>query len=123
MAYKALTHINLPFHNDGEGLRKKPGDTITKAELKEARQTDEDIQNLLTGDGYPSMTEDMDMDLHPAHRPVPANAPSVALMIEQAKQIVELQGDDAPAEVKKLAKLDHQHVVSGDAGRGQSNVG
>jgi hypothetical protein len=123
MAYKALTTINLPFHNGGAGLLKRPGDTITKAELKEAQQSDEDIAALLDGDGYPSMAEDMDMELHPSARPVPANAPSVALLIEQAKQIVEFQGDDAPAEVKRLAKLDHQHVVSGDAGRAQSDVG
>lgn len=40
--YKALAVINLPPDN-----RKEPGDLITKKELEEAGQTEEDIAKLI----------------------------------------------------------------------------
>jgi len=40
--YKALTYVNLPPDN-----RKAPGDPITEKELKDANQTEEDIESLI----------------------------------------------------------------------------
>lgn len=39
--------VNLPYHNDGAGLRKEPGDKISKAEMEEAQQTPESIAALI----------------------------------------------------------------------------
>lgn len=116
MPYKALTHVNLPFVEK----RFNPGDSIKKSELAEAQQTDEDIQKLIDNG---AISEDMNAELHRDHRPVDANMPTIAGVIEQAKMIFEAQGDDTPAEIKRLAKLDYQHVVAGDIGKGDSNAG
>lgn len=60
MAYKALTRIGLPVMEDrevhkgvvvpvptGDTVYKEPGDTITKKELTDAGQDDDDIASLL----------------------------------------------------------------------------
>jgi hypothetical protein len=60
MTYTALAVVQLPVMETrevhpgieaqiptGESIRKEPGDKITKAELSEAGQTDEDIKRLL----------------------------------------------------------------------------
>jgi hypothetical protein len=57
---KALTFIVL-----GEE-RFAPGDSITKTQLKDAGQTDEQVQQLIA-DG--ALGEDSD-ELHPDHQPV-----------------------------------------------------
>lgn len=67
MAYKALTHILLP----GTEVRKAPGETITKQEMKDAGQTDENIQQLLESG---TISEDMSVDVHPDHAPVEIEA-------------------------------------------------
>jgi hypothetical protein len=111
--HKVLTVIALPVLNDdgaatGETIRKEPGSTVTKAEWAKAGQTDEDIQNMLDAG---SISEDMDAELHPNHRPVPAGTTSLGQMVESARQMVELMGEEnVPAEIKKLAKLDYNHV-------------
>lgn len=124
--YKALTVISLPVLNEdgfatGETIRKEPGSTITKAEMKSAGQTDEDIKNM-TDAG--SISEDMDAELHPAHRPVPAGTTSLAAMVESARQMVETMGDNAPTEIKRLAKLDVQNVnANSDTAKGGDTRG
>lgn len=59
---KALTYLVLPPDN-----RKAPGDTVTKKELEDADQTQEDIDKLIKsgaiGDGP-------DTPLHKDHRPI-----------------------------------------------------
>jgi urease beta subunit len=60
MAYEVLEVVNLPVHEEkeihpgvkvnlptGEGVRKEPGDKITKAEFLEHGQTDDDIKKLI----------------------------------------------------------------------------
>jgi hypothetical protein len=118
--HKALTVIALPVLNEdgfatGETIRKEPGETITKAEWKEAGQSDEDVSELLASG---SISTDADAELHPNHRPVPAGATSLAAMVESAKAMVEAMGDDAPAEIKKLAKLDMKNVGSTESVKG-----
>ena len=61
MAYKALTYVNLPPDN-----RKAPGDPITKKELDEAGQTDEDIESLIKQRAIGKPTDPIDN----AHAPV-----------------------------------------------------
>ena len=111
--HKALTVIALPVLNEdgfatGETLRKEPGDTITKEEWKKAGQSEEDIKAMADAG---SISEDMDAELHPDHRPVPAGASSLAAMVESAKIMVELQGEaNVPAEIRRLAKMDMKNV-------------
>ena len=60
MAYKVLEVIGLPVMEKreihpgievdlptGESIRKEPGDTITKQELEDAGQTEDDVKRLL----------------------------------------------------------------------------
>lgn len=112
--YKALTVIALPVLTadgdpTGETIRKEPGSTITKKEWKDAGQTDEDFAAM---EAAGSISEDMDAELHPQSRPVPAGTASLAQMIEQAKQMVELLGEDAPEEIRALAE---KKVVNAEA--------
>ena len=60
--YKALTYINLPPDN-----RKAPGDRISEAELKEAGQTEENVEQLLKGK---AMSKDMEAKIDKAHDPI-----------------------------------------------------
>lgn len=120
--YKALTVIALPVLNEdgnatGETVRFEPGQTITKAKMSEAGQTDEDVKNM-TDAG--SISEDMDAEICPDNRPVPPGATSLGAMVENAKSMVELQGDSAPPEIKALAELDYRSVNSGEAAKGAS---
>lgn len=110
--HKVLSIVNLPPDN-----RKGPGDKITKAEWEacDPPQTEEDIQRLID-DG--AISEDMDAEIHPDHLPVDPSVPTIARMVENAKMLVEQLGDDAPAEVKKLANLDHSHITIKDTGNG-----
>lgn len=60
MAYEVLEVVALPLHEEreihpgikvdiptGESIRKEPGETITKAELDKAKQSDDDIKSLI----------------------------------------------------------------------------
>lgn len=125
--YKALTVISLPVLNEdgfatGETIRKEPGSTITKAEMSKAGQTDEDIKNMTKAG---SISEDMDAELHPAHRPVPAGTTSLAAMVESARQMIEVMGEgNVPTEIKRLAKLDVQNVnANSDTAKGGDTRG
>ena len=110
--HKALTYLNLPPAN-----RKAPGESISPEEwaATDPLQTEEDIQALIEGG---SISEDMDAELHPDHRPVPIGTPNIAQMIEGAKAIVAQQGDNAPKEIQRLARMEHTHVGAGDGGGG-----
>lgn len=113
---KVLTVVNLP----GIEVRKEPGDTITEQEWKDAGQTDEDREAMIKAG---SISEDMNAELHPNHRPVPPGAPSLGSMVENARDLAERLGDDTPKEVRALAKLDYQHVVADDSGKGTGKNG
>lgn len=69
---KALTVINLP----GVG-RKMPGDKITKKELSDANQTDEDIQKLKAAGAI----GDDNADLHKDHQPIEVKGVDEALNV------------------------------------------
>lgn len=109
--YKVLSILNLPL----TGVRKQPGDTVTSQELEENEQTDEDVE-LLIGGG--ALSDDMDAELHPDHRPISIAQPSIEQMVNAAKATVERMGDDAPDEVKELAKMELNHAASSDDGKG-----
>lgn len=111
--YLVRAPLFLPFVEK----RKEPGSTVTREELEKAQQTDEDVKTLIENG---ALGEDVDGEIHPDHVPVPPGTPSVALMVEQAKALVELHGEDnVPKELKALAKLDYQHVSGGtDGARG-----
>ena len=112
---KALTYVNLP----GIEVRKAPGDIITAQEWKDSGQTDEDKEAMIKAG---SISEDKDAEIHPDHRPVPPGSPSLASMVENAREMVKRLGDNAPKELRAFSKLDYQHVVTGDSGRGDSHA-
>jgi hypothetical protein len=58
---KALTYVNLPPDN-----RKAPGDSITQKELKDAGQTEEDIEALTKSGAI----GDDDAELDKSHDPI-----------------------------------------------------
>jgi hypothetical protein len=63
--YKSLTYVNLPgAGEDGDDLRKSPGERITKAEMSAANQTDEDIAALVESG---AISEDMSEPIHWDH--------------------------------------------------------
>lgn len=51
MSWKVLEKMNLPVYDENQtvvdGVLKVPGDTITKQEMKDARQSDESIADLV----------------------------------------------------------------------------
>lgn len=68
--YLARTFLHLPLLNDGEGRRKKPGDTVTREELEEAKQGEEQVQELLDNG---ALSADLEAIVHEAHFPVTAD--------------------------------------------------
>jgi hypothetical protein len=125
--HKALTVIALPVRDDeglatGETIRKEPGAKITKEEWAKAGMSDEAIKEMQDAG---SISEDMDAELHPDHRPVPSGVSSIAQMVESAKALIELHGaDNVPAEIKKLAALEVRNVsASGENAKGGDNAG
>lgn len=123
--HKALTVIGLPVFNEdgvatGETIRKEPGSKITKEEFNKAGMTQEQISEM---EDAGSISTDMDAELHPDHIPVPANMPSVAALVQQARVLMDQLGDDVPAEVKKLAALDHEERGSSEAATGGDRSG
>ena len=125
--FKALTVIHLPFASK-DGKTFQPGSTIKREDFEKhadgAEEVNPDGENLTADEQikemikYGSISDDMDAELHPDHRPVDPNAPSLARMIEEAKIVAEQLGDDAPADIKRLAKMDYSAVQSGDNGQG-----
>jgi hypothetical protein len=122
---KALTFIHLPFiEEDYEPGKMIPRDRFDAYAEQAAAAIDSRKTEVPTADEviaefieYGSLSEDPDAEVHPDHRPVDPGAPSVAAMIESARAIVELLGDDTPEEVRALAKLDYEHVATGEAPR------
>lgn len=131
---KALTFIHLPFVDESYA----PGNMIPRSSFDEYvslanasvthNPEDEGATPLLDADEviaemikYGSLSDDPSAPVHPDHIPVDPNRPTIALLIEQAKQtMADLteKGQEVPAELQKLAELDHQHVTSGDNGNG-----
>lgn len=106
MPYKALTVIALPVLNEdglatGETVRYEPGAVISDEEWNSSGQTEEDAATLVESG---AMSEDMDAELHPDHRPVPAGGTNLEAMVANAKDMVDRMGDEAPAEIKALAE-------------------
>lgn len=117
--YKALTHLNLPFIE----VRKAPGATITKQELKDAKQTDEDIQELLK---YGSISEDMEAPLHPSAIIPDPTIPTIASVVADAKRAVrqiEEAGGEVPKQLAAVANLDYNHATSADRGASDDRNG
>lgn len=106
--HKALTYINLPPDN-----RKAPGDEISPQEWEacDPPQTEENIQELIDSG---AISEDMDAEILPAHRPVNPNDPTQARMIEEAKFLVE-RGETSPGIV---ALAETELVSNGDDAAG-----
>lgn len=120
--HKALTVIALPVRNEngdatGESIRKEPGEHITQAEWAKAGMTEEEIAAMAKAG---SISDDMDAELHPDHRPVPAGVSSIAQMVESAKAMIELHGEDnVPTEIKRLASLEVRNVsATGESAKG-----
>lgn len=125
--FKALTVVHLPFVGK-DGKTFQPGDTIKREHFEthadKAEELNPDADNPTADEQikemmkYGSISDDLDADLHPDHRPVDPNAPTLPRMIEQAKYFVEELGDKAPDEMKKLAAMEHTSVTTGDNGSG-----
>lgn len=115
--YKALTFIHLPYIEKDY----KPGDPVEIGDLIEAKQTDDDIENL-TSNG--SLGEESD-EIHSSHIiPDPA-MPSIQKVVTQAQATVaklEEAGEEVPAELRAVAELDYHHATSGDAGKSGETV-
>lgn len=118
--HKALTVIGLPVRDQdgnatGETVRKNPGDKITLDEWHKSQATDEEIKAM---EKAGSISEDMDAELHPDHRPVPTNMPSVAQLVEQARVLMDHFEGNVPSEVKRLAGLDYKDKNSSEKSSG-----
>lgn len=116
--YKALTYLHLPFIE----VDKAPGDEVSVQELLDAKQTDEDIENL-TSNG--SLGDEGD-DIHPSHIIPDPTMPTIARVISDAQRLVaqmEEAGEEVPDDLRAVAELDYNHAVSGDEGKsGDSNA-
>lgn len=131
--YKALTFINLPFIERSFG----PGNTIESSDLEEYVEaatkatpvyddergghvpTVEELVEHFTQFG--SLSDDLDAELHPDHRPVDPTKPTLAVLIAQAQGLVEqleADGRDVPDELRTLAETEYKHVTAADAGQG-----
>jgi hypothetical protein len=125
MPYKALTVIALPVLNEdgvstGESTRYEPGAVISDEELAAAGQTEEDVTALVESG---ALSDDMDAELHPDHRPVPAAGTNLEAMIANAKEMVDRMGDEAPPEIKALAESTAVNAVPESGQGGDTNAG
>lgn len=114
-SYQALTHVNLPFLNDGEGKRFAPGQMIPREDLEAAKQTDEDIERLIA-DG--ALGDEGD-SIHPQNIIPDPTMPSIAQVVADSRRAVQLledTGQEVPAELHTLAKLDYEAIGSQDKG-------
>jgi hypothetical protein len=138
--YKVLAPFNLPYiGDDGNGKMFRPGQFVSHEEIEEYAEHAAAAVDTQVDDHTPAMTaeetvkhfidqgvlsKDADADFHPDHRPVDPAAPTIARVIEQAKQLIEIHGEDnVPDEVKQLAAIEHRHVTTGDNGQGGDQVG
>ena len=130
--YKALTLVNLPFiGEEGKGKLFRPGEMIPREDLeayadaalesnKEAHNpsADEVVEHFMQ---FGSISDNPDADLHPDHRPVAPDAPTMARLIEQARMLkaqMEERGEVVPDELVTLAATDYRHVSTADSGSG-----
>lgn len=110
-SYKALTYIHLPFIEKDYA----PGDSVEIGDLIDAKQTDEDVENLV---GNGSLGEEGD-DIHPSHIIPDPSMPTIGSVVANAQKLVaqlEENGEEVPADLRAVAEMDYQHVMSGDAG-------
>lgn len=124
--YKALTVINLPFIEE----RYQPGQMVPRTAFERytaAAETDlgtdaevptaqEVIADMIE---WGSLSEDPDAELHPNHRPVAPGTPTVALIVEQAKDLVtrlEEAGEEVPAKLRDLADMSTRQINTADEG-------
>lgn len=116
--YKALTYIHLPFIEKDFA----PGDSIEIDDLLEAKQTDEDIENLVT---HGSLGDEGD-EIHPDHIIPDPTMPTIQKTVADAQRLVaelEEAGEEVPAALRAVAELDYTHAVSGDEGKsGEANA-
>lgn len=73
--FKALTFLKLRVPGGGdEGVLKSPGDSVTRAELEDAGQDQDDIDRLFADGalGYP------DDPIHPDHAPPEISVPETS---------------------------------------------
>lgn len=127
---KALTVINLPYIEK----RYNPGDTVEFSDIEEycsqalAANPDadtpsaEDVVAEMIEHG--SLSEDMDAELHPDHRPVDPNAPNMGSVISQAQFLVEQlesRGEYVPDSLREVANMNA--VSTNDTGEGKSATG
>ena len=107
--YKALTRIHLPI------IEKEyaPGEMISAEDLEAAGQVEEDINALVESGAI----GDADAELDPSTIIPDPGMPTIALAVEEAKQLVTdltTRGEEVPAEVQALADLDYTHATTGD---------
>jgi len=129
--YKALTFVHLPFLGK-DGKTFVPGDKITREHFE---KNADGVQAHGEPDGehmtaeeqiayfekWGSISSDMDAELHPDHRPVNPDAPTLSRMTEMARLLVEDledRGEEIPKELRELADHDRRHVSAGEQGRG-----
>lgn len=116
--YKALTHINLPFLNEGEGKRIKPGESVEIEDLVEAKQTDDDVAALIENG---ALGEEGD-DIHPQNIIPDPGVPTIQIAIAMAQRTIEelknqgAKDHEIPKELKAVAEMDYRHVTSADKG-------
>lgn len=135
MEYKALTFINLPFIDRSFA----PGQMIDRSEFEEyvkqaeaAHMWPRDMDDTHSGPPdadaviaefieWGSLSEDPDAPIHPDHvQPDPAK-PTLAVLVEQARDLVkfhEENNQEVPPELRQLAEIDYRHVTDADSGNG-----
>jgi len=138
MEYKALTFINLPFLDGGNGRLYRPGDMIPEEDfgdsvsLGEAAigETEWDGQataeSMIAGliDGG-SLSEDPNADLHPDHQVTYPGTPTVTGLIEGARALVadmEAAGQEVPDEVRLIAEMQELKSTDDAASGGDSDA-
>lgn len=132
---KVLAPFNLPLiGDDGNGVHHNAGGTVSVSQIEEYAEKAKEVmtdnerhggEQAMTAKQYIDhfieegvLSWDMDADLHPDHQPVDPNAPSTARVVEMARQMVDVLGDDAPAELKAVADLDYTAIGVTEKGNG-----
>jgi hypothetical protein len=143
---KVLAPFNLPYIE----RRFNPGDTVSVSEIQEyadeaekqnpdgETMTAEETVEHFIAEGV--LSEDLDAELHPQHRPLNANEQNAVSVIAQSKALVqqmEQQGVEIPEELKAMAEADPEKlsvsiqqlnadvrsVSAGDSGNGGDSSG
>lgn len=143
--YKALTHVNLPFIEE----RYAPGQMIPREKFEEMAEQaakvvddrtakDENATPVWTADDHieelmkwGSISDDSDAALHPSAVIPDPNKPNIAVMVANAKALVEEmegRGEKVPVKLREFAELSEaqqeeiQHVTTSEGGTGGESV-